>query len=108
MNEPTKKLWHVGMRGGFNACLVYDRSGNLPHEDAAICQVYGLPQNTTIEEIMANPRYEAALRIARMIAASPEMRAALELIAGGYLPDHIEMTREDMQRIAAEAIAPNP
>jgi hypothetical protein len=65
------------MRGGFNANVIYDRSGEDLHSDNAICAVYGMYQHKSVDE----QKDSKGLANAQLIAAAPELLDALREIA---------------------------
>lgn len=70
----TPGPWAIGMRGGANSCVIYARDGADQFNDSGVAQIFGLYQNQPIE----NQRDATALANARLIAASPDLLAALE------------------------------
>jgi hypothetical protein len=72
----TKGPWHVGMRSGHNASIIYEYDGKDAHHDSAICSVYGISLNRDIEQ----SKDDDGMKNARVIAAAPEMLYALELV----------------------------
>ena len=73
MTQHTPGPWKVGMRGGFNANLICDRSGEDMHTDNAICSVFGMYQHQDVEE----QKDSKGLANARLISAAPELLEAL-------------------------------
>ena len=74
MDKFTPGPWEVGMRGGFNANLICDRSGENEHTDNAICSVFGMYQHQDVDE----QKDSKGLANARLIAAAPELLEALK------------------------------
>jgi hypothetical protein len=72
--QHTPGPWEVGMRGGFNANMIYDRSGDDLHSDNAICSVFGMYQHRDIDE----QKDSKGLANARLIAAAPDLLEALK------------------------------
>lgn len=69
----------------YNANCITSEAG------CGVCQVYGIPMQTTLKEAesLTDPRYIEGLANARLIASAPELLAALRVIAeiGGNLTD---------------------
>lgn len=55
--------------------------------EESICQVYGIYSNTRLEEIKNDPRVQKGIANARLIAAAPELLAALEAVQGTIWAD---------------------
>jgi hypothetical protein len=94
--QHTPGPWEVGMRGGFNANLICDRSGEDEHTDNAICSVFGMYQHQDIDE----QKYSKGLANARLIAKAPEMLEALK-DAYPYIAD--DALRERVGNLIADA-----
>jgi hypothetical protein len=72
--QQTPGPWEIGMRGGFNANLICDRSGEDMHTDNAICSVFGMYQHQDVED----QKDSKGLANARLISAAPELLEALK------------------------------
>lgn len=74
INQQTPGPVEVGMRGGHNANGIYARDGGKGKDarywDGSIATVYGMPQNTSVEEMETLPQYAQGLATARLLAAS--------------------------------------
>lgn len=81
----------------FNPDTVLTEDGEL-----AICQVYGMPINTTLEDIAGDPRWADGLANARLIAAAPDLLAVVEEI-GNHLYEKQDYFR--VREMARAAIA---
>jgi len=67
--------WTIGNKSQFathNPSMIYDANGD------AVAQVYGVPLHTTLKDAQADPRWAEGLKRARLIAAAPELLAALK------------------------------
>lgn len=95
MTQHTPGPWKIGMRGGFNANLICDRSGEDMHTDNAICSVFGMYQHQDVEE----QKDSKGLANARLIAASPDLLEALLLFAVEN-KTHTEFERFEVARSA--------
>jgi hypothetical protein len=85
MNTDTEQFkgakpgpYNVGDAKGYNASNVYGPG------DSGICQLYGVPMHTPVEDV-TEPRWQEGMATGRLLAASPdllrernELRAALE------------------------------
>lgn len=71
--------WRIGTGNGYNPSQIVDANGN------GVAQVYGIPLHTRIDELGKS----AALGLsnARLIAAAPELLAALEALVMSNTPD---------------------
>lgn len=69
------KKWHVGMKNGANANMVFEHVGENPWEDTPVCVVMEIPQNRSIDEVGD----AEGLANAHKIAAAPEMLEALKV-----------------------------
>lgn len=76
----TPGPWEVGTREGFNANTVYDRSGKDSHGDKSICDVFGIPMHKFAKDVQE----AEGMPNARLIAAAPELLAALEFMVCNY------------------------
>ena len=81
MSKHTPGPWEVGMRGGFNANIIFDRSGEDLHSDNGICLVYGMYQHQNIDE----QKDSKGLANARLIAAAPELLSELKNLRRAYV-----------------------
>ena len=110
----TPGPWQIGQQhhtgGGefYNASCVYQAGTETP----AVCSVYGLPINQTRDAVveMATRRKDTAegLANARLIAAAPELLAALQAIVAlddGDSPDLWHYEKEFAAGVAAIAKA---
>lgn len=75
MTESKKTMWHIGNPseyGTFNACMVFDEN------EKSIALVYGIASNVKLEDM--GERDAEGLKNARLIAVSPQLLRALEII----------------------------
>ena len=56
--------WHVGMRRGHNANIIYTHDGVDEWHDSSVCEVYRLPLRTMVDEAKNWPGYAVARHIA--------------------------------------------
>jgi hypothetical protein len=91
------------MRGEYgtqNANIIFSNGG-----EGSVATVYGLPMHTKLEEV--DPKYAEGMANARLIAAAPEMFAALLMMTEGTHADggQITMPRTGAVRAAFDALA---
>lgn len=72
--------WRIGMRvegSGriLNADKIFDAN------DDAVCSVYGVPMHSSLDEFASDPKYADGVRMLHLIAAAPDLYAALELLS---------------------------
>lgn len=75
MSGHTPGPWFVGSASEFgvhNPNLIQRQDGD------SIAQVYGMPMHARIDEVERDPRWAEGLANARLIAAAPDLLAALE------------------------------
>lgn len=70
---PQDEVWHVGMRSGHNANIIYRYDGAQAFEDTAICQVYGIPINQDVARCADSD----GMKYAQLIASAPTLAAEL-------------------------------
>ena len=75
----TPGPWFIGMRSGANSNVIYAHDGKDQFYDTSVCSVYGLFLNTDIE----NQKDGEGLANARLIAAAPDLLAALKNFVDG-------------------------
>lgn len=83
----------VGTADGANANMIY-----VAGTRTAVAQVHGLPMHQEVSEVENDPRYAEGWAIAKMLAAAPGMKSALEHIA-----EH--SSQSDLRGMAREALA---
>lgn len=77
--QHTPGPWHVGMRSGHNGNIVYAYDaydGDHAYDATAICSMYDMWVNRRVDEQKDN----AGLANARLIAAAPDLLAALQAL----------------------------
>lgn len=70
---PQDEVWHVGMRSGHNANIIYRYDGAHKYDDTAICQVYGIPINQDVTRCADSD----GMPYAQLIASAPTLAAEL-------------------------------
>lgn len=65
--------WRVGSKSGHNVNCIYDG------DDNALCQVYGLPMHSRVDDpYLKHEKNVALLKTASVISAAPDLLTALK------------------------------